>query len=744
MSRTAFYSLCGAALALALAFRLVGLDARPMHHDEANQAVKFGVLLETGQYLYDRTDHHGPTLYYLTLPSAWLRGQTTLASLDERTLRVVPALFGAGLILLLLFLTRHLGRGAVAAAALLAAVSPALTYYSRFYIQESIFVFFTVGFLIALGRYAGRPGLAPALWAGLFAGLAYATKETSVIVIASAAAACLLARPAERRDAGGREGGRRGGAGGFRWEHLGLGLTAALAVAFVFYSSFFRNPSGLLESILAFSTYLPRGVEAGRHAQPWDYYLRLLSWSSSGSLAWTEALILALALAGTVSAFRPGSSSFWSRYICVYSWLAALAFSLLRYKTPWNLLPFHLGFVLLAGVGSVAIARTSFDFARGRQYSLLRDWLPPVLAVVVLGAGSAHLAVQSWRANFKYGADPRNPYVYAHTSTDFLRLVNRIEDVAAVHPLRSGMLVKVVAGPYEQWPLPWYLREMTSVGYWSRAADAARLDAAPVVVASQEQAAAVEAVLGDRYVSEFYGLRPDVLLSVYIERGLWERFLETKAQLGSGDMSRLGWPCLPTPTRPPLLSAVRVGRLRVAARPFDPRGPQQAALHHLARLRHIEIGRGVAECRVEHAAFAVELLPRHRHHGTLDPRCRLRGRPAKGGGRQHLDVWIDEHVVLLRTHPEVAQPAGDWIVPPREGHLVVEDPARVRRPRPAHHELVVRVGAERVGKPAVPSRHARAGPNRLEQPFLLVGRQLPHRPGLNYKGQALHLPGVSV
>src|SRR5512136_487246 len=115
-----------AALARALAFRLAGPDLRPMHHDEANQAVKFGTLLETGEYRYDRNDHHGPTLYYLTLPAAWLRGQTTFASLDERTLRAVPALFGAGSILLLLLLEGGLGRTAVAVSALLAALSPAL------------------------------------------------------------------------------------------------------------------------------------------------------------------------------------------------------------------------------------------------------------------------------------------------------------------------------------------------------------------------------------------------------------------------------------------------------------------------------------------------------------------------------------------------------------------------------------------------------------------------------------------
>ena len=56
------------ALAAGLALRLARLDVRPMHHDEANQAVKFGALLEHGEYRYDAYDHHGPTLYFLTLP----------------------------------------------------------------------------------------------------------------------------------------------------------------------------------------------------------------------------------------------------------------------------------------------------------------------------------------------------------------------------------------------------------------------------------------------------------------------------------------------------------------------------------------------------------------------------------------------------------------------------------------------------------------------------------------------------
>ena len=31
------------------------------------------------------------------------------------------------------------------------------------------------------------------------------------------------------------------------------------------------------------------------------------------------------------------------------------------------------------------------------------------------------------------------------------------------------MQVSVIAQPYEQWPLPWYLRTMPNVGYWTPA-----------------------------------------------------------------------------------------------------------------------------------------------------------------------------------------------------------------------------------------------------------------------------------
>jgi len=516
------------ALAAGLALRLVRLDVRPMHHDEANQAIKFGALLETGDYVYDAYDHHGPTLYYLTLPVAWLRGQATLAALDETTLRSLPAAFGAATILLLLALPAAIGRGTGAAAAVLMAVSPAMVFYSRMYIQESMFACFTLAFAIALGRAMTDGGIigvgaeAPVRWpllAGVAAGLAIATKETSVIVLPASLAACALAwwslgsaRP------------RSPLAGWHRRRSVLVAVASCAAVAALFYSSFLMHPGAILDPLRAAPTYLDRGINPADHVHPWHYYVGILGWSSSGGLRWTEALILGLAAVGCATAWGGSSpdrpkATFWQRYLTLNAALSLAIFSAIPYKTPWNLVPFYAMTIVAAGIGVTALARAAAS-----------RWTP-VLVAAVVAVGSIHLSWQAYRASVVYAADPRNPYVYSQTVPDAVRMAARIRDLAALHPDRAGMLVMVVAGPHEQWPLPWYLRTMPHVGYW---ADAKAIPApdAPVIVASSENTERLDAALGDRYVSEFFGVRPEVLLTLYVERGLWDRFLARQATLG--------------------------------------------------------------------------------------------------------------------------------------------------------------------------------------------------------------------
>ena len=70
-SLTAFLLIYGLVLGLACITRLLNLDTRPMHGDEAVHAIKFGSLLEQGSYTYDPDEYHGPTLNYLSLIPAW-------------------------------------------------------------------------------------------------------------------------------------------------------------------------------------------------------------------------------------------------------------------------------------------------------------------------------------------------------------------------------------------------------------------------------------------------------------------------------------------------------------------------------------------------------------------------------------------------------------------------------------------------------------------------------------------------
>ena len=514
MTRAAAGGLVALALTAAVGLRAARLDERPMHHDEANQAIKFGNLLERGSYRYDYRDHHGPTLYYATLPSAWLDGRHTLASLDETTLRRVPAFFGVITILLLPLLSPGIGRTATSVAALLMALSPAMAFYSRMFIQEALFACFALAFLVAVGRMATGGGRAAWIVAGIAAGLALATKETAIIVLPAA----LMAGAIAWRSLGSDQ--LPDAAIQGRWRAAAaMSLGIAIAVAATFYTSLFTAPAGLLEPFKGAPTYVTRGIEAVSHAHPWYYYLRLLAYSSSGGVRWSEGLVLVLAVVGAASGWYAGPDSsglrarlFWTRYLACYAGIAGAIFSAIPYKTPWNLLPFYVGAFPLAGIGFATLI------------AMVQPRAMRAVVVVAFAIGAWQLGWQAWRASITYAADPRNPYVYAQTVPDAVRMAARIRDLAALDVHGARMQVSVIASPSEQWPLPWYLRAMPNVGYWTTPADPVALQA-PVIVSSIEHAPALDSALGERYVSELYGLRPDVVQALYVERGLWDRFL---------------------------------------------------------------------------------------------------------------------------------------------------------------------------------------------------------------------------
>jgi uncharacterized protein (TIGR03663 family) len=506
---------------LAAALRLPGLAERPMHADEAVHADKFGTLLEDGGYAYDPSEYHGPTLYYLTLPSAWLKGARRYLELDEVTLRAVPAILGLVLVAAHLGARSFLGMPGAAVAALLTAISPAMVFYSRYYIHEVPLVLFTLGALLGACWYLQKASALPALVTGVSVGLMHATKETAPLALGSMLLALAVTLLIERRHGLPPHPIRRT----VRRRDAVLALVAAVAVSGVLYSSFLANPAGLPDSVRSYWIWLGRAGSDPWHVHSWDYYLRLLiHFPARGTPVWTEGLILVLAAAGAAAGWSrrgvPGTDPKVLRFLSLYTFLLVVVYAAIPYKTPWNLLGFLHGMILLAGAGAVWIVGA----ARGPAGRAV------ISAVLVLGA--AHLAWQSFSGSFRFAADPRNPYVYAHTGTDVFPIVQRLQDLARAHPDGSSVPLQIISRE-NLWPLPWYLRELSGVGWWNGVSDEA--ENAPVIVLTPEMEPALVRKLydlpppGERelYMSIFEGpveLRPQVELRGYAAKTLWDDF----------------------------------------------------------------------------------------------------------------------------------------------------------------------------------------------------------------------------
>jgi hypothetical protein len=319
-------------------------------------------------------------------------------------------------------------------------------------------------------------------------------------------------------------GGALGAAKRAHWwaEHAILAAGAAALTAAVLMSSFLTHPRGLVDSILAFRTYFARGAGIDTfHVHPWHFYFdRLLYFHSAGAPVWTEALIAGLALAGfSVALGRPGVP----RFLAVYTVLMVAVYSAIPYKAPWNLLGFLHGMILLAGIGLVWLVQRVHRMA------------PRVAVVALVGVGVAHLGWQARAASFEYGADPRNPWVYAHTGTDVYLIAKQLAALASAHPAGRALPIQLITRE-NLWPLPWYLRRYPGARWWNGVSETA--PAAPVILATPDMEPALLRKLYDlpppgqreMYVNMFdryVELRPRVEVRGYVAKSLWDDVRET-------------------------------------------------------------------------------------------------------------------------------------------------------------------------------------------------------------------------
>lgn len=174
-------------LVLATLLRFWDLGAKPVHHDESMHAFfSLTFARNPASYQYDPL-LHGPFqfhaegfIFMVILAAERLFGVGGAAGhpwINDATARILPALFGVGIVALPLGLRRQLGRVGALVAGLLLAVSPSFVYFSRFLREDIYFNFFMFAMVVCAVQYAHKRTIRWMVGLFLATVFAYATFE---------------------------------------------------------------------------------------------------------------------------------------------------------------------------------------------------------------------------------------------------------------------------------------------------------------------------------------------------------------------------------------------------------------------------------------------------------------------------------------------------------------------------------------------------------------------------------------
>jgi uncharacterized protein (TIGR03663 family) len=560
-------------LVVAAILRFYDLDLVPLHHDEGVNGNFLVRLVRDGYYHYDPANYHGPSLYYLAAVFPWLlrlpfgpHAQNTYG-LTTTAIRFVPALFGLATVGLIFSLRRNLGTIATLTAAGLLAVSPGAVYLSRYFIHESLFVFFTLGIVVAALKYFESARPTYLILASVSAAFLFATKETAFVSAAVLLIALLSTRAyaavfkrafspggnSRTQKSRKKDGGyaslsfveRAGGPVNFSiW--IGTAISVFIVVNVLLYSSFFTNyPKGVWDALKTFEIWSRTGKEA--HVHPFITYFWWL-------LLQESPLLILGAIGAILAVLRPVKS--FALFASLWAFGLITAYSLIAYKTPWLCLNFIVPLALCSGL---AIERLYAELAKWEASNSIRAIAIGGVLLLAIGPlpglartfdkavsigpssdqGSGMLRVLSemkpyWKTfipgyqtldlNFiNYDNDNGYyVYVYAHTRRETNKLVDEITRIAERTHQGGETGITIVSPDY--WPLPWYLRDYSRVGYHGKIV----VSNEPIIIASQDQADEVEKTYGDRYKQVQSGfnptgtfpLRPGVDLLLYTRREL--------------------------------------------------------------------------------------------------------------------------------------------------------------------------------------------------------------------------------
>ena len=394
----------GIIIILAIITRLSFLDLRPLHHDEGVNYFFAKNLIDSGRFNYDPLNYHGPSYFFALFLSFLVFG------VSEFSLRLPAALFGIILVLTPLFFRLKFKYNKYLASIFLI-LSPSIMYYSRYSIHESLFVLLSLLSVYTLTQIIETKSLEYLPFFAFSLALAFATKETVMILSFILFAICIINYKKIKQ---------------IKFKNQTAAITYSILIFLLIYialfTSFLINLKGLADSFKGYFPWTERGITELGHQKPFFYYLSLL--------VQYEMPLLLLSILGIFYSYKNRKNIF-LKNISIWLILIFLIYSSINYKTPWLIINITVPLALMASIGLESIKNKKL------KYSII------VLSLL-------YLSLISIFVNFIIPWQSENQFAYVHTDKDILNLVREINENKA-----KNSTVLVVSDSY--WPLPFYL-----------------------------------------------------------------------------------------------------------------------------------------------------------------------------------------------------------------------------------------------------------------------------------------------
>jgi uncharacterized protein (TIGR03663 family) len=444
------------------------LDIKPPHFDEGINGWFVDQMVKSGFYRYDPTNYHGPLHFYILFVAQTLLGRNVWA------LRLPVVLASIFSIHLTMKFEPFVGRNVSRLAALAMAVSPGFVFYGRYSIHEVWLLLFSMLFILGLLGLWQR-GTVNYLWcAGMGLAGMILTKETYIIHVGCALIAAgmtvislAITRVPDARSA--RQ----------TWTSIDLMVVVAagLAAIIFFYSGTFLNWPGVTGLYKTFEAWYKTGSQGAGHDKDWYYWLKLIA-------EYEQPVLLGLVLCLFCQFFKNVSL----RFLAIYGVGVLIAYSIVKYKTPWCIISIIWPLLFTFGALLVLVPESLRRFVQ--------------VAAAVLLAASLGLSV---RLNYFRCTTDTEDYVYVQTYNDVWKLTKPLLRLARSNPTYYQLIGHLIRT--STYPLPWMLGDFTKVGYYEHNNMPDKLDADFLVV-QEDKIEEVEGKLHDTYFTEPFTIRP--------------------------------------------------------------------------------------------------------------------------------------------------------------------------------------------------------------------------------------------